>query len=427
MARPDEEIYSIMFSSLKHPVRRKILRMLAKKQMSFSQMLEGLGVSSSHLTYHLENLGELLSKADNGRYTLSTFGEAAVSTMKIVEEAPAIPAKHHLALPMKWKTLFAVLAIATVLLSSMTVVQFATLSQLSDDHDQLKEEYDRLISWRPGIDEAIRFLQDVVQLNISAYQATLLSNTVASRPDLGGTLEEILKYSLISSESQIDVVFRFRNNKLSRYQLSSFEGSPLYSQPQPSTVVEAAKNLLQRFRTYEDSAYLQEMSNMLAAVNESENTEIVNGNMKLRISISGAIGEVQWLYTENGVDFQTKSLGLVFENRVLKELTDGWFLFTIGSTRVEISNDEAIGIAKDHLKTYQWAVDGTEVSNFKVLDEPVLSVLYPHVREENSLALVPYWYVTLYLDKVYPGEVDRIAVGLWADTGQVAHIRRLSG
>jgi hypothetical protein len=427
MSRPDEEIYSIMFSSLKHPVRRKILRMLAKKQMSFSQMLEGLGVSSSHLTYHLENLGQLLSKAENGRYTLSTFGEAAVSTMKIVEEAPAIPAKHHLALPMKWRTLFAVLVIATILLSSMTVVQFATLNQLSDDHDRLKEEYDRLISWRPGIDEAIRFLQDVLQLNITAYQATLLSNTVGSRPDLGGTLEEILKYSLISSESQIDVVFRFRNNKLSRYQLSSFEGSPIYSQPQPSTIVEAAKNLLQRFRTYEDSAYLQEMSNMLAAVNESENTEIVTGKMKLRISISGAIGEVQWLYTENGVDFQTKALGLVFENRVLKELTDGWFLFTIGSTSVEISNDEAIRIARDHMKTYQWVVDGTEVSNFKVLDEPVLSVLYPHVREENSLALVPYWYVTLYLDKVYPGEVDRIAVGLWADTGQVAHVRTLSG
>ena len=427
MASSDEEIYSIMFSSLKHPVRRKILRMLAKKQMSFSQMLEGLGVSSSHLTYHLENLGELLSKAENGRYKLSTFGEAAVNTMKIVEEAPAIPVKHHLALPIKWKTLFAVLVIATVLLSSMTVVQFAAQSQLSEEHELLKLEYDRLISWRPGIDEAIRFLQDVLQLNISAYQATLLSNTVASRPDLGGTLEEILKYSLISSESQIDVVFRFRNNKLSRYQLSSFEGSPIYSQPQPSTIVEAAKNLLQRFRAYEDSAYLQEMSNMLAVVNETENTEIVNGNMKLRISVSGAIGEIQWIYKENEIDFQTKALGFVFENRVLKELTDGWFLFTVGSTTVEISSSEAIGIAKDYVQTYKWTVDGTEVSNFKVLDDPVSSVLYPHVRDENSLALVPYWYVTLYLDSVYPGDVDRIAVGLWADTGQVSHVRTLSG
>jgi predicted transcriptional regulator len=90
MPDSEEEIYSTMFSSLKHPARRKILRMLAEKQMTFSQMLEALGVSSSHLTYHLENLGELVSKEENGKYRLSTFGEASVSTMKIVEEAPAV-------------------------------------------------------------------------------------------------------------------------------------------------------------------------------------------------------------------------------------------------------------------------------------------------------------------------------------------------
>jgi DNA-binding transcriptional ArsR family regulator len=60
MPDSEEEIYSIMFSSLKHPARRKILRMLADSSMSFSEMLEALGVSSSHLTYHLENLGGLL-------------------------------------------------------------------------------------------------------------------------------------------------------------------------------------------------------------------------------------------------------------------------------------------------------------------------------------------------------------------------------
>jgi predicted transcriptional regulator len=90
MPDSEEEIYSTMFSSLKHPARRKILRMLAEKQMTFSQMLEALGVSSSHLTYRLENLGELVSKEENGKYRLSTFGEASVSTMKIVEEAPAV-------------------------------------------------------------------------------------------------------------------------------------------------------------------------------------------------------------------------------------------------------------------------------------------------------------------------------------------------
>ena len=77
----EEEPYSLMFSSLSHPARRKILRLLADKPRNFSTILETLGLSSSHLTYHLENLGELLVKLDDGRYKLSGLGEAAVCTM----------------------------------------------------------------------------------------------------------------------------------------------------------------------------------------------------------------------------------------------------------------------------------------------------------------------------------------------------------
>jgi predicted transcriptional regulator len=84
----DEEPYSTIFASLKHPIRRRILRMLSKKPMSFSEMLEVLGVSSSFLTYHLENLGELVSKINDNKYRLSSFGEAAIATMTKVEDIP---------------------------------------------------------------------------------------------------------------------------------------------------------------------------------------------------------------------------------------------------------------------------------------------------------------------------------------------------
>ena len=40
------------------------------------------------------------------------------------------------------------------------------------------------------------------------------------------------------------------------------------------------------------------------------------------------------MYTENGVDFSPKSLSIVFDNGDLTSLTDGWFLFTIGSTQL---------------------------------------------------------------------------------------------
>lgn len=62
--------------------------MLSKNPMTFSEMLEVLGVSNSFLTYHLENLGELVGKIDDGKYKLSSFGDAAIATMTKVEDIP---------------------------------------------------------------------------------------------------------------------------------------------------------------------------------------------------------------------------------------------------------------------------------------------------------------------------------------------------
>jgi len=84
----EEDTYSVIFSSLKHPIRRGILRMLAGGTRSFSELQEAFRIESGHLTYHLESLGHLVTKGEDGRYVLSSFGEAAVSMMHGVEEGP---------------------------------------------------------------------------------------------------------------------------------------------------------------------------------------------------------------------------------------------------------------------------------------------------------------------------------------------------
>jgi hypothetical protein len=401
--------------------------MLSEKPMTFSQMLDALGVSSSHLTYHLENLGELVFKQENGDYRLSTFGAASVNTMKIVEEAPAVRSKYGFPLSLKWRSLLAGLIIAVVLLASVSYLQYASLSQVSSERDLLQTRYDQLLSWSAGTDDAITFLEDIVQIDLTEYHATLLSSTVEVREDLGGVVEEILSYSLTNSDSRITVDLRFRNRELSRYKLSLFEGSLIYAQPQPFSILDAAKDVVQRYSSFKDVAYLEEMNSMLASVNEIENTEITEGNIKLQISVSGDTTQFLWMYTENGVDFSPKSLSFVFENQILTELTDGYSLFTVGTTQVTVTTEEeAIQIARNAVNGYTWTADGTVVSDFTVLEKPVIAFFHPTLRQEG-VALIPYWEVTLYLDKVYPGGINRLAIGIWADTGEVRRIRTQSG
>lgn len=84
MSEVDEEVYTTIFNALRHGVRRRILRMLSETQMTFTALNEKLNISSSHLTYHLDSLKELVSK-DDASYRLSVFGRAAVDMMNGIE------------------------------------------------------------------------------------------------------------------------------------------------------------------------------------------------------------------------------------------------------------------------------------------------------------------------------------------------------
>ena len=87
MSEIDEEVYTTIFNALRHGIRRRILRMLSETQMTFTTLNENLNISSSHLTYHLDSLKELVSKDDTS-YQLSVFGRAAVDMMNGIENPP---------------------------------------------------------------------------------------------------------------------------------------------------------------------------------------------------------------------------------------------------------------------------------------------------------------------------------------------------
>ena len=435
MSGSEEEAYSIMFTSLRHPARRTILKMLSERSMTFSQMLDKLEIPGSQLTYHLENLGEFIDKMETGQYKLSRLGEASVSMLKGAEEVESAQTKKFSSLPLRWKSLLAVLVISIMLLASMSYVQYASINQLSIDYGLLEADFERLqlqnqqiLSWSSA-ERAMIILRDVVQIDITKYQTTLLSDTVENRSDLGGVTEEILKYSLTRPGSKIDIVLRFRNNHFSLYQLTLLEGvlpyEPIYAQPQSPNILEATRRLIERYKSSISEPYLEEMSQLLASASETNNEQTL-GNTKLRVTINGDNAEVLLLYTAGGADFAAKSFRLVFQKQVLQELSDDWFFYDIGSTQVSVSREQAIQIARNAANDFEWNADGEQVSNFNVLNEPVSAVFFPHSRTD-PLILVPYWYVTLYLDREYPGGVNSIAVGVWADTGEVANIQALSG
>jgi len=82
----EEDTYTAIFSALKHPIRRKILRMLEVAPATYTEMMKAIGIETGLLNYHLESLSALLARNDEGKYSLSGFGEAALSLTRRVEE-----------------------------------------------------------------------------------------------------------------------------------------------------------------------------------------------------------------------------------------------------------------------------------------------------------------------------------------------------
>jgi hypothetical protein len=211
--------------------------------------------------------------------------------------------------------------------------------------------------------------------------------------------------------------------------LSQLEGypnyPPVYTQQQSTDVLQATRNLIQRYKAVVNDTYVDEAATLLMLTNNA-NTDQTLGNTKLKLSIYGANAKALLMYTENGTDFEAKSLNVNFQNHAVTEFRDDWFLFKVGSTQINISRDQAVLAAKAAAESFSWNVNGTKVTNVQIVDNPVSVVFYPKTRTE-PLILIPYWLVTLYLDRTYPGGVNAIVVGVWADTGEVVNIQTLSG
>ena len=417
-----DEIYSIMFASLKHPVRRKILRMLGNKSMTFMEMVEELGISSPNLTYHLESLGELISKMDNDKYKLSTFGLATINAMKGIEEVRETEPKRRNGI-FKWKMFSAALLVTVLLLASFASLQYTSINELASAQQSLSAEVERLLKYGIGsTDKVSSFLKNVSKLDTTLYTIDLRDNTMQWRTDLGGVAEENMQYALTSTFSNLNIDFRIRNNHFSRYALDLVESAPIFSQTQPIDVLQNAKFTLARYKAYSGDDYLTQMSELLDTVSKIENTKVTQDNMEVQIITYGSTVVFLLMHTENDIDFQTKGLQMTYQNNILTTMTDGYFLYTVGNTNLAVSNEQAVEIAKSHVKTLTWNIEGQQVSGFSVVDTPLSVQMVPHTRG-NTVALYPYWYIELRLNQIYAGGINVVTFGIYADTGQVADVQ----
>ncbi|RLE91195.1 MAG: hypothetical protein DRN04_13385 [Thermoprotei archaeon] len=75
------------FEAIAHPLRIKILKLLAERPMGFSELKRAFGIKSSgKLDFHLKKLENLITLNSDGKYTLTKEGYAALQAIITIKK-----------------------------------------------------------------------------------------------------------------------------------------------------------------------------------------------------------------------------------------------------------------------------------------------------------------------------------------------------
>jgi hypothetical protein len=212
------------------------------------------------------------------------------------------------------------------------------------------------------------------------------------------------------------------------------EGTPSLTKSVVSVdTVERAQDFLSSYQTYTGRPVFRELKSTLNNMDANKNLTKTFGDKVLQVSAYDDVTHFKWYYTANGaVAPYSKFISLGFNDGFLGSFIDNWDLHSVGSTSVNLSQEDAVAIALDTARAHSWTMqldeDNLDPANFNenrsvswmslVFDD---SLNASKTRSEDVLELYPVWRVGLVLNKVY-GELYGLEVDIWADTGEVRSV-----
>ena len=177
-----------------------------------------------------------------------------------------------------------------------------------------------------------------------------------------------------------------------------------------------------------DFSYDQMSSILSAEAGVGGNFTVTSGNMLFEVLDTDDSTQFSWIYTDTDVESCPKWVTIGVKNGILHWVVDYWQLYSVGSTSVNFSKDEAIDIALEVARAYAYRMGLNEsslsVGNFNVTNVRwgflafMGSVRADNVRSDNPLEIYPVWQFGIAFDKWY-GYMYGLEVGIWADTGEV--------
>ena len=211
---------------------------------------------------------------------------------------------------------------------------------------------------------------------------------------------------------------------LSFFIYENSQGPRLYSKQPVTDLSGAAEGFLQRYQTYTEDSQLSKMKSLLDTVDVNSNTTRRTDDLSLEVEVKYNHMYLTWSNTLNEEGYSR--LSLKFDKWGLSKYYDDRSFYKLGSSEVNISQEEAHNIALKSVKSYQYTSEDEEKVNFNILEELIYS-RFDFLNRTDRFVKYPIWIVDLPLSEFYAGGVSYIEVMLWADSGEVISIEALGG
>ena len=264
-------------------------------------------------------------------------------------------------------------------------------------------------------DNILTFLKNVFKLDTAKYTVDVYIDKTSLL-----NVDKSFKLVLSSDESLVNVRCDFKDNDIVWCAIYPVRGSPIYTTA-TLDVLSNAKDALAELSVVSPKNYLPTLQEMLNSITKLENSKTSNAEFTQTIAIiKDNYIRLSWEPFANGLSNSQNQLCLEYTDGQLSFFCTYLGMFTIGTSEVAISEQEAIALAIEQVQAFSWTQDGEVVSNVTVLEHLINTKLTLELRDGNTL--YPYWEIRLGLDKMYPGGVTGFQVMMWADTGELLHI-----
>lgn len=160
-----EDEFTLTYNALRHPTRRKILKLLSKRSKTYTEIMNELDLDKGLLNYHLENLLGLIKKDKEDKYTLSNAGWSAIDLDKSLE-VRVLDEKFRVFGMRLNPTILLVASVLLVVLSSSLILAY---QKQTTEVVKLKTMVDELLSQNSGLNNELRSEKELQDLTLNTY------------------------------------------------------------------------------------------------------------------------------------------------------------------------------------------------------------------------------------------------------------------